>query len=239
MIVKVLYLSLFCPYACILANRDGLPWDPSMHATTYLQILNGHSVPIMRLLSFFKQIPEFNQLNVDDKVTLIKYNHTIVLYLNRVLSYDKETGQIIETDFDVPFKTEFFQILHGYDIFTQTKKIFNSFLHIANYDRKIIELSLLILILAKGISTTDSHEPLLNDTMAIYRAQNDYVELLWNYMEATHGSEVATRSFSKLIIQVLAWQKIQEDIRNNILRILSPEDIDELLPIMRSVLHLS
>lgn len=210
-----------------------------MHATTYLQILNGHSVPLMRLLSFFKQIPEFNQLNLDDKVTLIKYNHMVVLYLNRVLSFDKETGQIIETDSDVPFSTEFFQLLHGYNIFTQTKKIFSSFLHIANYDRKIIELSLLILLLAKGISTTDSHEPLLNDTMAIYRVQNDYVELLWKYMEATHGSELATHLFSKLMVQVLACQKIEEDVRNNILRILSPEDIDELVPIMRSALHLS
>ncbi|CAF4155987.1 unnamed protein product, partial [Rotaria magnacalcarata] len=65
-----------------LAARNGLPWDPSMHAQTFLDVLNSHSVSVMRLLSFFKQIPEFNQLNVDDKVTLIKYNLLTVLGIN-------------------------------------------------------------------------------------------------------------------------------------------------------------
>jgi len=200
--------------------------------------MNSHSVPAMRLLSFFKQIPEFNQLNVDDKVTLIKYNLTMVLRISCALSYNIETGQIIETDSDAPFDTQFFQLVHGYNICMQSKKIFDSFLHIANYDKKIIHLSLIILILTRGFSTADSHEPILNDTMAVYRTQNYYIELLWKYMEATHGSEVAVRLFSKLIVHVISWQTIQEDMRNNVVRILSPKDIDELVPIMKSVLHL-
>jgi hypothetical protein len=65
----------------------------------------------------FKQIPEFHQLNLDDKVTSIKYNLTIVLYLNRALSYNIETGQITETDSDAPFDTQFFQLIHGYNIY--------------------------------------------------------------------------------------------------------------------------
>ncbi|CAF4215443.1 unnamed protein product, partial [Rotaria sordida] len=64
----------FGAIACESSARDGLPWDPSMHTRTFLQVLDSHSIPVMRLLSFFKQIPEFSQLNVDDKVTLIKYN---------------------------------------------------------------------------------------------------------------------------------------------------------------------
>ncbi len=235
---KVLSSSL-CHYVCILAIRDGLPWDPSMDRITFLQILNSHSIPVMRLLSFFKQIPEFNQLNVDDKVTLIKYNLTIVLRISCALSYNIETGQIIETDSDTPWNTEIFQLVHGYNICLQAKKSFDSFLHIANYDKKIIQLSLIILILTKGFSTTDSHEPILNDIMAVYRTQNYYIELLWKYMEATHGSEVAVRLFSELIVHVISWQTIQEDMRNNILRVLSPKDINELVPIMKSVLHLS
>ncbi|CAF4453399.1 unnamed protein product, partial [Adineta steineri] len=73
-----------------LAARDGLPWNPSIYATTFLQHINSRSVPAMRLLSFFRQIPEFNELNVDDKVTLIKYNLMPLVILNNTLSYNAE-----------------------------------------------------------------------------------------------------------------------------------------------------
>ncbi len=233
------FFFLLCQCICILATRDGLPWDPSTQTVTFLEILNSYSVSVLRLLSFFKQLPEFNQLNVDDKVTLIKYNLMTVLGINSALSYNRKTNQIIETDSDMPWSTQLYQLVYGYNICIRLHKIFESFLHIVNYDKKIIQLSLIILILTKGFSTTDSHEPILNDTMAVYRTQNYYIELLWKYMEATHGSEVAVRLFSELIINATSWQTMQGDMRNNILRTLSPKDIDELLPIMKSVLHLS
>ena len=211
-----------------------------MHTKTFLQVLNSHSVPAMRLLSFFKQIPEFNQLNVDDKVTLIKYNLNTIMGINCALSYNIETKQIIESDFDVPSNTQFFQVLHGYGICMQASKIFTSFLHIATYDRKIIELTLIILIFSKGFSmTSDQNEPILNDKMSTYRAQNYYTELLWKYMEITHGYKKAIDLFSKLIVHVISWQTIHEEMRNNTLRTLSPEDISELLPIMKSILRIS
>ena len=221
-----------------LATRDGLPWNPSTQTNTFSQILNSYSVPVLRLLSFFKQIPEFNQLNIDDKVTLIKYNLRTVIGINSVLSYNTETAQIIETNSDVPCSTQVFQLVYGYKICFRLQKIYHSFLRIGNYDSKIIQLVPIVLILTKGFSTTDSREPILHDTMGVYRAQSYYTELLWKYMEATHGSEVAIRLFSELIIQAVSWQTIQEDMRNNILRTLSPKDIDELLPIMKSVWHL-
>jgi hypothetical protein len=108
---------LFSTYSVsILAARDGLPWDPSMDARTLIETLNSRSVSVMRLVVFFKQIPEFNQLNVDDKVTLIKYNLMIVLGINCTLLRNIETGQIIETDTDIPWNTQFYQILYGYNI---------------------------------------------------------------------------------------------------------------------------
>jgi hypothetical protein len=230
---------LSCQCICILATRDGLPWNPSTETGTFLQILNSYSVSVLRLLSFFKQIPEFNQLNVDDKVTLIKYNLIIVHAINTALSYNAKTNQIIETDSDMPWNTQPFRLVFGYNTYNQLQKNFRSFLDIANYDQKIIQLSLIALILTKGLSIVDSYEPTLNDTMAVYRAQNYYIELLWKYMEATHGSEVAVRLFTALIVNATSWQTMQDDLRNNIVRTLSPKDIDELLPIMKSVWRVS
>jgi hypothetical protein len=232
---------LFSTYSVsILAARDGLPWDPSMDARTLIETLNSRSVSVMRLVVFFKQIPEFNQLNVDDKVTLIKYNLLTVFCINCVLSYRTENDQIMEAESDLPWNTQYAQILYGYNIYMQAKKIFASLSQIVKCDKKIMHLALITLVLIKGFSITVApDEPILNDKMAVYRLQNYYTELLWKYMETIHGHEKAVQLFSKLIVDVISWQTIQEEMRNNIVRTLSPKDVAELLPVMKSLLRIS
>ncbi|CAF4580130.1 unnamed protein product, partial [Rotaria sp. Silwood1] len=220
--------------------RDGLPWDPTIYATTVLQYINSCSVPIMRLLTFFKQIPEFNELNVDDKVTLIKFNLLPLILLNGTLSYKSETNEIMETDSDVPWNSSILEEVHGNEIYIQIKKIFNSFVCIAQYDQRIIQLALIIFILTKGFSTDpDINEPILNDGMTVYRAQNYYTELLWKYMETSHGFEKSTYLFTELVGHFISWQTLEKQLRLNIRKVLSPKDKNELLPIMRSLLHIT
>jgi hypothetical protein len=222
----------------ISAARDGLPWNPSVYATTLLQHLNSRSVPALRLLTFFKQIPEFNQLNVDDKVTLIKYNLMPLFILSHTLSYNIETDQIIETDSDVPFEITVIQKFHGNEIYVRLKKIFDSFVRIANYDQRIIQLALIALMLSKGFAT-DPDEPILNDAMTVYRAQNYYIELLWRYMETVHGPNKSICIFNELVVHFISWQTVEKDLHINLRKVLSPADTNELLPIMRSLLHIS
>jgi hypothetical protein len=212
-----------------------------MHAITFLQKLNSHSVPLIRLLAFFKQIPEFNQLNVDDKVTLIKFNLLPLLCINCTLSYKIETDQIVETDADVPWDSSIIQEVYGYESYLQMRKIFESFVHIAQYDQKIIQLALIILILIKGFSTGSGgeFEPILNNGMAVYRAQCYYTELLWKYIETVHGSETAVHICSKLITHFITWQTLHKELRANVERNLLLADMNELLPLMKSLFHIS
>ncbi|CAF1587885.1 unnamed protein product [Adineta ricciae] len=222
-----------------LAARDGLPWNPSEHATTFLQQLNSRSVPAMRLLTFFRQIPEFNELNVDDKVTLIKYNLMPLILLNSSLSFNVETHQILEADSDVPLDPKAFHKMHGTEVFLQVKKIFTSFLQIAQCDQRIIQLTLIVLLLTKGFCTyTGTEEPVLNDGMAVFRAQNYYIELLWRYMETTHGTAKSIRMFNDLIVHFQVWQRVEGQLRNNARKLLGPDETDEILPIMKSLLHI-
>ncbi|CAF0950003.1 unnamed protein product [Adineta ricciae] len=201
-----------------LAARDGLPWNPSEHATTFLQQLNSRSVPAMRLLTFFRQIPEFNELNVDDKVTLIKYNLMPLILLNNPKAFHR---------------------MHGTEVFLQVKKIFTTFLQIAQCDQRIIQLTLIVLLLTKGFCMyTGTDEPVLNDGMAVFRAQNYYTELLWKYMETTHGTEKSIRMFNDLIVHFQVWQRVEGQIRNNARKLLGPNETNEILPIMKSLLHI-
>jgi hypothetical protein len=210
-----------------------------MHAMTFLQKLNSHSVPLIRLLAFFKQIPEFDQLNVDDKVTLIKFNLLPLLCINCTLSYKIETDQIVETDSDVPWDSSIIQEVYGYDGYLQMRKIFESFVRIAQYDQKIIQLILVTFILTKGFSTgIVEFEPLLSDGMAVYRAQNYYAELLWKYIETVHGTEKAVHIWGQLITHFITWQLLHKDLRENVQRnLLSTDDMNELLPLMKTLFH--
>lgn len=221
-----------------LAARDGLPWNPSSHATTLLQHLNARSVTAVRLLSFFKQIPEFTQLNADDKLTLVKYNLMPLILLNCTLAYNKETNSIVEDDRDAPWDDNIFRKLHGEEAYQSLKKIFESFVRLADHDQRIIQLALVILILTKGFSSNDDgKEPTLNDGIAVYRAQNYYTELLWKYLEATHGLGKAAQIFHQLIGYFISWQTLRGNFHQDLINALSPSEMNELLPIMKSLLN--
>ena len=202
-------------------------------------MLNGFSVSILRVLSFFKQIPEFNQLNIDDKVILTKYNLLIVSGISCALSFDAKSGKIIETSSDLPWNADIYRVVFGYKTCKESQKIFGIFLNIANRDQKIILLLLVVLILTKGYSIANSREPILTNEIAVYHVQNSYTELLWKYLEANYKFDESVRLYSQLICGALSWQTVQDDMRNSILRILSPEDIEKLVPFLRSVWYLS
>ena len=223
----------------LLAAREGLPWNPTVHGNTLLQHLNGRSVQMMRLISFFKQIPEFNELNVSDRITLIKYNLMPLGILNCTLFYKNGLDQIQESESDAPWDSKVFIHVHGQELYLKVKKVFESFVRIAQYDPRIVQLALIVLILTKGFSTNStSDEPLLNDGIAVYRAQNYYSELLWKYLEAVHGRQKAIQIFNDLVTHFISWQMLQGELRASVHSKLTPTEINDLLPIMKSLLHI-
>lgn len=209
-----------------------------MHAMTLLQKINSHSVPLIRLLTFFKQIPEFDQLNVTDRVTLIKFNLLPLLCINSTLSYNAETDQMVETEFDVPLDASILQSIYGNDGYQRLRIVFDKFLHIAKYDQKIIQLALITFVLTKGFSPVAEKEPILTDASAVSRAQNYYIELLWKYLETVHGAQLAIRILNQLIAHFMAWQTLQIHLRSRIEQILLTTDTNELLPFMKALLNL-
>ncbi|CAF1093571.1 unnamed protein product [Adineta steineri] len=221
------------------AARDGLPWDPSVYATTVLEQVNSRSVSALRLISFFKQVPEFNEINVQDRITLIKYNLMPLTMLNYTLSYNTETATIREAEVDAPWDTSILSRVHGEDICKRAKKIFDSFVGISQNDPRIMQLALIILVLTKGFSTNSgSSEPILDDGIAVYRAQNFYTELLWKYLEAKYGYGEAIDIFNKLVMHFISWQTLHKDMAHNFFNVLTPAEVNELLPIMKSLIHI-
>ena len=191
----------------------------------------------MRLLTFFKQIPEFNELNVDDKIMLIKYNLMPLFTLNNTLSFNTKTGQVKEAESDFPWHVNMIEKVHGTEVYEQGKKIFRSFLRVAQYDERIVHLALLVLLFSANFPIdSDAKRPTLNDAMAVYRAQNYYIELLWKYMETVHGSEKSTYILNELVSDFKYWQTLEKGLRFTLQIFLTTVDRNELLPIVKSLL---
>jgi hypothetical protein len=222
----------------ISAAHSGFPWNPTVYATNLPQHLNARSIPAMRLLAFFKQIPEFNQLNLDDKMILIKYNLMSLVILNCALSFNVNSQQILEVDTDLPWNSSILRSVHGREIHAQIARIFEPLVRIAKFDQKIIHLLLIVLIFTKGLSTGGgTPEPILNDHMTVYIAQKFYTELLWKYLETIYGSEQAFHIFNNLITRFLTWQLLEKKLRDNVEQKYSSTVEIELSPLMRTLFH--
>ena len=205
-----------------------------------LETIHARLIPALRLLLFFKQIPEFDQLNVDDRVLLTKYNLMALVFLNGSLFYRDDINLVVETENDKYWNTFTMEAIFGNEICSQLDKNFKCFVRIAQYDRKIMLLALIILIFTQATSIDfDAAAPLLNDNLAVYRAQNYYTELLWKYMETVHGSEKMAKTFQELVTNFTVWKTMDGRIRKSIQQVLSPADVDGMLPLMKSLLHLN
>ena len=205
-----------------------------------MQQINTRSISALRLLLFFKQIPEFDQLNVEDRVLLTKYHLMPLVILNGALNYRADVGQVLETERDVPWNMMAMEEFYGTEVCLQIEKNFQRFLRMAQYDKKIMLLSLVILIFTPSTPTdVDTGEPLLNDNLAVYRAQSHYIGFLWKYLETVHGCAKAMKTFQELVTNFIAWRSMDSHIRNSIRHNLSPTDVDGMIPLMKSLLNLA
>ncbi|CAF4436312.1 unnamed protein product [Adineta steineri] len=73
--------------------------------------------------------------------------------------------------------------------------------------------------------------------MAVYRAQNYYTELLWKYIETVHGLEKATSIWIQLVTHFITWQTLHKKLRDNVQQNLLTTDMNELLPLMKTLFH--
>jgi hypothetical protein len=54
-----------------------------------------------------------------------------------------------------------------------------------------------------------------------------------------HGYGKAAQIFNELVAHFISWQTLQGQMQRNIYDALSPAEMNELLPIMKALLHIS
>jgi hypothetical protein len=193
----------------------------------------------LRFINFFRQINEFQELLIDDRLILIKYNLFPVFPIGKCYNY-RETNDCCsrhpceETDKHRRFYALFGDCNHIRETFI---KLTLSLVDATRQNPTLLSLLLIILILTPGLSLNEE-EPPLNDPLAVYRVQSYYTKLLWSYLVNESGEIEACRHFTRLLNTILRLQSSSKVIRiffRDLYR--SSNTVDKITPLMQSVLH--
>ena len=156
-----------------------------------------------RLIAYFKLLPEFFHLNEDDKLVLVKFNTFTLVYVRASLNYDPRTDTYHEpgTD-DCVFRGKDLIQCFSYDQYRRSTRCMHRLLDASHNDRLLLKVLLIIMLFSKGslmCTYPDDAEPIAQDILAIYRAQNVFVDLLWKYCENKFGFARTVPIWLKLV----------------------------------------
>jgi hypothetical protein len=192
-------------------------------------------------INFFRQIDEFEGLDVDDRLILIKYNLLPLFPISKCYNYSRTDDCCSFEKNAVSDKFRQF-----YDLCGQSDDVRESFVNlvvflvqITEQDPALLSLILVILLFSQGLSMSED-EPSLKDPLAVNRAQSHYTQVLWNYLVNKQGEINTYKQFTQLLTGIFriqsAAKKIREFFRG---QFTSSNILDRIAPLMQTVLNIS
>ncbi|CAF1586626.1 unnamed protein product, partial [Didymodactylos carnosus] len=179
-------------------------------------------------ISYFKSIPEFHQLYIEDQITLIRCNLRLLMPLGYL-----ELNNFVEH----PIPNDIMLPIHGKAFHTKMTNINKKFV-IFVYNSTVIKLVLIILLFSTSLLTMDSMRLMnisIQNIKQLYESQNFYTELLWKYMLHTYGEPESIMMFNLIISQCLNLQNLTIE-RDEQLR--KKTEFSTIVPLMQSVLQI-
>jgi len=83
-------------------------------------------------------------------------------------------------------------------------------------------------------------QPSLKDLFAVNRAQFYYTKVLWNYLVTKWGEIQACKHFTKLLTMIFRIQSASKKSREFFrVQFMTSDAVEEIAPIIQSVLHIS
>ena len=199
----------------------------------------------LRLIKFIRNIPEFALLNENDRFILVQNNSPQVLCMYLSLNYDIDRGFVIDTSIEgqeYAFIADQWRRHHlGEQLYSQLHKMFRSIKEITNSDPIILQVIMVILLFAKSILLEDAaineHLFFQNDKQ-IFQTQSIYIDLLFRYMVQKFSTyDQAVRQYAQIIHKIVQLITINWNYRQILEKELINIEIDELNPILKSILR--
>ncbi|CAF0834477.1 unnamed protein product [Adineta ricciae] len=217
-----------------LNQITGILKYPAIHSIS--STLDLFRIPIflssMRLITYFKQIPEFQHLTMDEQIYLVKLNTLLIAFLHSMFIYNVENVIYHEPNTDDPL------FLEKDWTKTITKEFHQEMKQIRSNLNEILQtgtqtMSVIFLINLFCIGFTSKSPPDNLTALHILHAQSVYNELFWKYCLHHYDLSKSLRLHLQLTTSIM---KLQTLISNFCARIHDYLDVTKLSPLMQSLL---
>jgi hypothetical protein len=213
----------------------------SDHTSAFISWSQHADQVAQRFISFFRQIDEFEDLHVDDRIILIKYNLLSLFPIYKCLHY-KSFNECCPSQ-----ENEQVMKHHGFfatdDESNSIREILansiRSIAELTEQDSALLSLLMIILLFCPGFSMNED-KPLLKDSLAVNRAQSHYTTLLWNYLISNWNEVQACKYFTHLLAMIFRMQSGTKKFRDSVRRqYITSDAVNRMGPLMQSVLNIS
>lgn len=190
----------------------------------------------MRLISFFKQINEFQQMSADDQVYLVKSNLIMICFFHSMFLYDGKTNTYHESDTTDPiYSGDDWNKTLNEQFHIELHRLRNEFFDLFQSNDAVIKLVFLILIFTDRLTWNQSlnNGKINTNTSVRFNAQAVYAELVYKYFLHQYGAPKAPMLFAQCISKLMKLQQLIDEVRSNILECV---DLSQLSPLMESLL---
>ncbi|CAF4196775.1 unnamed protein product, partial [Adineta steineri] len=225
---QVVLANIFNAYenTCMRAKKTQFQCFPAVPHTSIHEFLNEFSSSFQIFLEYFKNIPEFDNIIMDDKVRLVKSHFGIMINMNEPLMHPITSSNLLATWTNV----------FGINL---TKRLLkrNEIMEQYIYDPLLLKILLIILVLSSNNVRHLNHVDIIeiyDNSLSIYAAQNVYIELLWRYILSRSETEKdAVKFYNKLIMCILYTQNLDMDIDSYVTSL--THEIQQMEPLMQNM----
>jgi len=195
----------------------------------------------LRFIDFFRQIDEFEDLHLDDRLNLIKNNVLLVFPISKCFHYSPVDDCCSFGENEAAVRQRQFYTLCGDSngMRDEFVKVVLSLVEFTKQDPTTLSLLSAILFFSRGLLINED-EPLLKDSLAVNRAQSYYTKLLWNYLVNQLGENEAYIYFTQLLTIIFRIQSMVKGFRDFFrIKYITSDIVDKMAPLMQSVLYIS
>ena len=186
---------------------------------------------LINFISYFKHLPEFDRVHVDDQVLLIKQNIRLLLPINDALL----NNSAVHSQFHSP-NIQTIGCLNNINLHTIYQHLSDSFVEFVSSDSSMVKILLIVLFFTANSQSINSESLKYQQILTIKSIQSSYVELLWLHLTEKWGEVQAIHFYTKVIATYLRLQIIVDRI-DSIIRL--NDDVQYLDSLMKIILQLT
>jgi len=225
---QTILVNIFYAYenTCIAARNTQLPYFPSKIFTNGFEIIAEIGLIVPHILAYLKRIPEFGSISFHDRMRLIRNQFGHLMHINELIMFPVTSKNLL------PSLANSFEP-HLACRLAKRRQIMERYIA----DPILLRIILLIIFFSSNNSRQFNIidiDAICDDTLAIFAAQNTYVELLWRYVASHTSSENDLIKFmNRMLLFINHIQSMNMDIDQYVMK--SKNDFDQMAPILQAM----